>query len=220
MILCQFLHVVATRLRGSQWSRGLWWGKPVCQSRSIENPASATDSPIRAQLCTTQTPTDPLPYHTHPGIWPRRTMADGFGGHAKNGIRATNICWPWSMPCPNMPGRFLSNPKALKKWYQGSKGFADKPRHGSHSACRRIKANNFSIQGSHRGSRNTADIIFRHMGIVRPPWWNDGIAPWNNGCTATLQPTIRHGTWTCCNRWSTRTINPIIGVLTWDQDQF
>ena len=43
--------------------------------------------------------------------------------------------------------------------------------------CRRIKANNFTMQGSKRGSRNTAGIIFRRMGIVRLPWWNDGIAP-------------------------------------------
>ena len=28
-----------------------------------------------------------------------------------------------------------------------------------------------------RSSRNTAGIIFRRMGIVRPPWWNEGIAP-------------------------------------------
>ena len=34
---------------------------------------------------------------------------------------------------------------------------------------------------------------FRRMGIVRPLWWNDGIAPCNNGCIVTLQPTIRYG---------------------------
>ena len=34
----------------------------------------------------------------------------------------------------------------------------------------------FYNAGSKPGSRNTAGIIFRRMGIVRPPWWNDGIA--------------------------------------------
>ena len=41
----------------------------------------------------------------------------------------------------------------------------------AHSVCRRI------MQGSKPGSRNTVGIIFPRLGIVRPRWWNDGIAP-------------------------------------------
>ena len=44
-MLCQCCHVVATRLRRSPGTRGLGWGRALCQSPEIENPASATDSP-------------------------------------------------------------------------------------------------------------------------------------------------------------------------------
>ena len=35
----------------------------------------------------------------------------------------------------------------------------------------------FTIEGCKPGSRNRGRIIFPRMGIARPRWWNDGIAP-------------------------------------------
>ena len=81
--MCQCLDVVATRLRRSPSTWGLGWGPTLCPSPQIENPTSATDSSIRVELYAPQTPTDTVSHHPHLGLWPRRTMADGFSGHAK-----------------------------------------------------------------------------------------------------------------------------------------
>ena len=58
MMLCQCCHVVATRLRGT---RGLGWGRALCQSPEIENPASATDSLIGVELYASLTPRTRFP---------------------------------------------------------------------------------------------------------------------------------------------------------------
>ena len=197
---------------------GPWVGSSPLPKPRNWNPASATDSPIGVELYAPQTP------YGRGFLRPPRWSLIATNNDkwiwwtCKNSvdrIRGTNICWPWSMSCLSMPGPSPSNPNAAKTWYVDWKAFTNKPRRGDRSTCRRIKAKNFTIEGCKRGSRNRGDIIFRRMGIVRPPWWNDGIAPWNNGCTLTLPPTIRYGTWMCYNRWSIRTITPIIGVLGW-----
>ena len=48
---------------------GALGGRPTfCQSASIENPASATDSPISVELYAPQTPTDTVSHHPHLGL--------------------------------------------------------------------------------------------------------------------------------------------------------
>ena len=68
MILCQCPHVVATRLRRSPGTRGLGWGRALCQSPEIENPASATDSLIGVELYASLSPTDAVSHNSHVGL--------------------------------------------------------------------------------------------------------------------------------------------------------
>ena len=67
-MLRQCCHIVATRLRRSPGTRGLGWGRTLCQSPKVENLTSATDSPIGVELYAPQTPTDAVSHLSHVGL--------------------------------------------------------------------------------------------------------------------------------------------------------
>ena len=102
-------------------------------------------------------------------------MTNGFGGHAKlsrwnkgNKYLLTVIDvvskYAWAIPIKC---------KSSKEIIRGLEGIR---RQASPRQPLRVQTD----QGKEfykRGSRNTAGIIFRRMGIVRPPLWNEGTAP-------------------------------------------
>ena len=64
-MLCQCCHVVATRLRGT---RGLGWGRALCQSPEIETPQAQQILQLVLSYTLHKPPTDAVSYGPHVGL--------------------------------------------------------------------------------------------------------------------------------------------------------